>query len=59
MYIQNEARSKFWPALSAHRIFWETRNNSEIYQYDEADDGPEVEIIREFMFQDLLDGAFK
>jgi len=45
--------------MTAHRIFWENRNNPHVYEYDPADDGPEVEIIREFLFQDLVDSVFK
>jgi len=59
VYTQNEHRSPLWPSMTAHRIFWENRNNPHVYEYDPADDGPEVEIIREFLFQDLVDSVFK
>lgn len=59
MYAQNEYRSKLWPPLTAHRIFWENQNNPDIYEYDPTDEGPEVWVIREFLFQDLVDTVFK
>jgi hypothetical protein len=51
--------SEFWPAPSAHRIYWESRHNSDIYAYDPADDGPEVKLIQDELFLLLLDSVFK
>lgn len=59
MYTQNDYLSILWPPLTAHKIFWENRNNPHVYEYDPTDDGPEVEIIREFLFQDLINTVFK
>ena len=38
--------SEFWPTPSAHRAYWETHNCPHVYEYDPADDGPEIEIIK-------------
>ena len=57
MYIQNEHRSPLWPPLTAHRIFWETRNNPHVYEYDPTDEGPEVEIIQRHDLRELIEAA--
>ncbi len=47
-----------WQYLSAHREYWENRNNIHIYEYDPTDDGPEVGIINSIFAtatQDVLD----
>lgn len=40
-----QSNSAYWPDLSAHQSYWEHHNNPYVYQYDPADDGPEVETI--------------
>lgn len=40
-----QSNSAYWPDLSAHQNYWEHHNNPYVYQYDPADDGPEVETI--------------
>jgi hypothetical protein len=39
-------RSAFWPEPSAHRAYWERNNCPYVYEYEPADDGPEVDIAR-------------
>ena len=38
-------RSSYWPDLSVHQQYWETHHNPYVYEYDPADNGPEVEAI--------------
>lgn len=46
MKHSNVLHSEFWPTPSAHRAYWETYNCPHVYEYDPADDGPEIEIIK-------------
>lgn len=39
-------RSEFWPTPTPHRAYWERHNCALVYEYDPADDGPEVETIK-------------
>lgn len=41
-------RSEYWPELTAHREYWENHHNPFIYEYDSADDGPEVAVCSLF-----------
>lgn len=52
-------RSEFWPVPSAHRVYWETHHNPDVFTYDSADDGPEVDVIRWELFMLLADSVFK
>lgn len=54
----SEHRSEFWPEPSAHQTYWETHHNPHVFTYNPADDGPEVEIIRYFFFEALVDAVF-
>jgi hypothetical protein len=38
--------SPYWPAQTAHQIFWDRNNCPFVYEYDPTDDGPETEIGR-------------
>ena len=39
-----QSNSEFYPAPSVHQEYWENRHLP-VYEYDPADDGPEVEVI--------------
>jgi hypothetical protein len=45
--------SPYWPPQTAHQIFWEQNNCPFVYEYDPADDGPEVEVSRAILISHL------
>ena len=53
----SEIINKYWPTPSAHREYWERSNCPHVYEYDPADDGPEVRIIALVRIGMLLDEA--
>lgn len=58
----DEHRSWLYPYLSVHEEYWIQRNNHLVYEYDQTDDGPEVDIISSILAShawcDLYDEAY-
>jgi hypothetical protein len=43
--MAGELLNRYYPKASAHREHWERNNCTHVYEYDPAEDGPEVGII--------------